>query len=105
MKKDLQQYLNRESHYFSEGHLMGWFNEQYKGKTKDENETNLKTNHDNSGEIENAEYELNRSLTSKEQKKLVNHFHTCVLKNLRYDDNGKCIGYIDSLEQFCTKGY
>jgi len=77
LSPDFRAFINKDSHYFSESHLRGWFAGEYLGKLKSEIRYKLEETHDNSEEIENAENELNRNLTEWEKTKLVKMFNLC----------------------------
>lgn len=98
-KRQFKKYIDQDSHYFSKGHLQCWFKDRYLGKTKAEITFDLNVNHDNSGEIENAEDELKRKLTDKEETHLLYKFHKSVIGNIEFR-RGIAIGYIDSLNNF-----
>ncbi len=93
----LEEFLNKDSHYFSEGHLEGWFKDKYLGLTKKEVKTLLKVEHDNSLEIESAENEIGRELTDIEKKKVIKKFRKSVIKNIKFRRE-IAIKYWDSLD-------
>ncbi len=98
MKKDIKAYLNKDSHYFSESHLESYFENQYLGLTKKEVKHKLKTEHDNSCELENAEHELERELTEKEDAKVLKKFFKAVVRNIKFR-RGIAIKYWNSIDK------
>lgn len=95
-KTKFEVYLEKDSHYFSEGHLSVWFKDRYAEKTKSEILFDLEVNHDNSLEIETAEEEIGTSLTNEEKLILINKFIKSVLSNISFY-RGKAMCYTDSL--------
>jgi hypothetical protein len=84
--KDLKDFYTDEHLIGSaEGHLSGWFKTQYQGKSKEDCMFNLRTNHDNSLEIEHVEEALKRKLTPEEQDYVVEKFHKAVIKQIDFE--------------------
>ena len=79
IKKDLKEFLQNNLYGMAESHLECW-KERYFGYTKSRLEFDLDVNHDDSLEIENAEYELNRELKDYEVDYLIKQFHKEVVK-------------------------
>jgi len=104
MKKDFKKYLEQDDHYFSEGHLYAYFNEQYRGNTVDEVTAKLTNEHDTSLEIEVCEDELGRKLTDKEVGKLEERFNKAVL-NCFITKNDVVVAFVDSTLEIKTEGY
>jgi len=98
MKTDLTNYLAKSTSYFSEGHLECWFKDKYIALSQDEIKYQLNVNHDNSLELENAENELGRKLTDKENDSVIERFVFCVLDDIEFI-NDSARGYWDSLEE------
>lgn len=76
---DLQAYIDKYIESVAESHLEAW-KERYFGYTKERLEYDLSVNHDDSLEIESAEYELKRELTEDEKTYLTQKFHEEVVK-------------------------
>jgi hypothetical protein len=89
-------FIEKDDAYFSEGHLQGWFDEQYHGKTKTEVKYLLENVHDSSCEIDNCENEIGRKLTDKESELLIKRFCKAVRNSIEYK-RGIAIGWYDSL--------
>jgi hypothetical protein len=104
MSDDFKAFLGKDDSYFSEGHLMGWFNEQYRSKTLDEVRYNLNVNHDVSSEWDNAENELGRELNEVEKEALTERFNEAVLNSL-VTKNDVVIGFTDSCGDELCEGY
>lgn len=98
MKKDFRKFIDKGTHYFSEGHLEVWFTEKYLGQTKDDIHYMLSSEHDDSLEIENAENELERELKDKEKSFLSTYFIGSVIENIEFS-NDIAVGYWDSLDK------
>lgn len=79
IKKDLKSFLEKNLEGMSESHLECW-KDRYFGYTKSRLEYDLDVNHDDSLEIENAEYDLERKLEDYEIEYLVRQFHKEVVK-------------------------
>jgi len=98
-KRKFNEYLNQDSHYFSESHLHGWFKTEYHGKTKKDIIYKLKESHDNSLEIEDCEIEIGRDITEEEAAKLLKKFYKSVIENIDFK-RGVAIGFYDSRNMF-----
>ena len=67
----------------AQGHLESWSDRYNNYKTKKEVEFDLNVNHDPSLEIERAEEDLKRELTTEENDKLISLFNKKVVKLFR----------------------
>jgi hypothetical protein len=99
MKPDLKKYLKQDSHYFSEGHLEGWYKAEYAGQLKKEVKYKLQNSHDTSLEIENAESELGRELKEKEKLRVVKKLNKSILSALVFKRK-VAVGFFNSLGEF-----
>ena len=79
IKKDLKEFLYTNLYDMAESHWDCW-KERYFGYTKSRLEFDLDINHDDSLEIEYAEYELQRKLKDYEVDYLIRQFHKEVVK-------------------------
>ena len=97
-KRAFNDFLDKSDEYFSEGHLQGWFESMYKGKSKSEIVFQLETQHDFSCEIENCEEEIGREITDKEITILEKRFYRAVYSAIKFSRNGAEY-WIDSIGQ------
>lgn len=104
MKEDFKEYLENDDSYFSEGHLLGWFNTQYLGLELKEAKYKLEMTHDTICEIENAENELKRELDEEEREQLIKRFNEAVLNSLVCKKQ-IIVAFIDSLGEVNVRGY
>ncbi len=74
IKQDLKNYIDNNMRDIAISHLECW-KDRYFGYTKAKLEFDLDVNHDDSLEIEQAEYELQRKLKDHEYYYLINKFH------------------------------
>lgn len=81
-KQDLHDFLNEHLECMAESHLDGWAS-RYRDYSVSDLEFDLAVNHDDSLEIEEAELELERDLTSEETKYLCKKFHEEVVRQFR----------------------
>ena len=72
--KDFQEYLDKNLESIAESHIEAW-KERYIGYTIQRLESDLDINHDDSLEIESAEYALKRDQTDDEEEYLREVFH------------------------------
>ena len=86
-----QEYLKSEDFASGyEGHLTGWWESEYKDKTKSDIEYNLSSNHDNGLEIERAEEFIGRKLISEEEETLNEHFIIQVTEQIEWEYEDDC---------------
>lgn len=84
IKQDLKNYLNGNLEDMAESHLDAW-KERYFGYTKRKLAFDLEINHDDSLEIENTEWHLQRQLSDGEKEYLIRQFHKEVIKQFVQD--------------------
>lgn len=74
IKQDLRDYLDGNIEAIAESHIETW-KERYYGYTKRKLAFDLEINHDDSLEIEDAEWNLKRKLSDGEKEYLIRQFH------------------------------
>jgi len=86
-KPTFSEYIKSEDFkYGYEGHLTGWWNKEYEGRTKSYCEENLTFNHDNGLEFERAEEFIGRKLTGDEEIELTENFVIQVIERIEWED-------------------
>lgn len=84
IKQDLRDYLDGNIEAIAESHIETW-KERYYGYTKRKLAFDLEINHDDSLEIEDAEWNLKRKLSDGEKEYLIRQFHKEVIKQFVQD--------------------